>query len=190
MKISRIREIANKYEEVVLAEREATINHDQNPTQATAKALMQARSRLASSKRTLKNYSTIFNVRLGVFANEIEACLKNNGAEDISLVSTNLTATATGEYKTELFLSFTMNDREYSANLGKIIHKQPVDSSELENTKINLFSMGMVKGKNPARLSEIQSVLDYAGWSCIINTIKKDIYLAQCAKEERNSHRI
>lgn len=190
MKLSRIREIANKYQEVVLAEREATINHSQNPSNATARALMHARGRLTSCKKTLKNYSPVFNVRLGDFASEIETCLKNNGAEDISLMSTTLTATATGEYKTELFLSFTMNDREYSANLGKIIFKQPVNSEELEDTQINLFSMGMVNGKNIARLAEVQSVLDHAGWACITNTIKKNIYLAQAAKEERNAHRI
>lgn len=190
MKLSRIREIANKYPEVVLAEREATINHDQNPSPATAKALMHARSRLFSSKKTLKNYSPVFNVRLGDFASELEACLKNNGAENIELMSTNLTSTATGEYKTELFLSFTMNDREYSANLGKIIHKEPVDARQLEDTTINLFAMGMVNGKNIARLAEIQSALDHAGWATITNTIKNNIYLAKCAKEERNQHRI
>lgn len=188
MKLSRIREVANKYEEVVLAEREATINHDQNPSKETARKLMQARSRLHASKKTLKNYSPIFNVRLGDFANEIESCLINHGAEDVALFTTNVTSTATNEYKTELFLSFKMNDREYSANLGKIIHKEPVDSDKLEDVTVNLFTMGMVKGKNPARLSEIQSVLDYAGWACITNTLKKNIYLAKCEKDEKRQH--
>lgn len=186
MKLSRIREIANSYEEVVLAEREANINYNQNPSTTTQKAYMNARRKLAACKKTLKNYSPVFNVTLGDFAHEIEAVLKNNGAENIELMSTSLTETAAGEFKTELFLSFTMNDNDYSYNLGKIIKKDPASLQEIENMKVNLFSMGMVKGKNMARLSEIQSVLDHAGWACITNTIKKDIYLAQAAKEERN----
>ena len=187
MKLSKIREAVNAYPRLVENDLYAKQQYSDNPTKETLRASMISGSKLAQCKNTIKNYMPVFSVRLGDFACELESLLKNCGMEDIELTVTTMTQTATGEFKTDLFLAFSKDDKEYSYNIGKVISKNNVEANDIDGLKVNLYKLGFI-GKGMDRLKAIKPALDHAGWRTITNTVKKDAYLARMEKAEK-THR-